>query len=119
MRLHVGCSFTYRAETATPTVFQVQPSPCHDLRMAAEVWMLEPFGKMRHYKDLYRNTCMRTVLPAGRSTLRYAASVDASGAPEEERDLNAPEVAPDELPAFNIPARYVFGYLPSRVHKGQ
>jgi hypothetical protein len=37
MRLHVGCSFTYRSEIATPTVFQVQSRPRHDLRVAAEV----------------------------------------------------------------------------------
>lgn len=109
MRVHVGCSFTYHAEIATPAVFQVQPRACHDLRVAAENWTIEPFSAMRHYQDLYGNPCMRTVLPAGRTTLRYDASVDVPGVPEE-RDLDAPEVAPDELPdpvlLYTLPSRY-------------
>jgi transglutaminase-like putative cysteine protease len=109
LRLHVGCSFTYRAEIATPTVFQVQPSPCHDLRVAAEVWMVEPVGPLRHYRDLYRNPCLRVVLPPGRSTLRYKASVYVSDGPEEH-DLDAPETAPDALPdavlLYTLPSRY-------------
>ena len=105
MRLHVGCAFTYRAEIATPTVFQIQPS---DSRVA-EAWMIEPPSQMRHYQDLYRNLCMRTVLPAGRSTMRYAASVDVPTAPEE-LDLDAPEIAADDLPGtvllYTLPSRY-------------
>ncbi len=106
VRLHVGCSFTYRAEIPTPAVFQIQPS---DLRVAAEVWMTEPVTPMRHYEDVYRNPCVRTVLPAGWSTVRYTASVDVSCAPEE-RDLDAPETAPDDLPdavlLYTLPSRY-------------
>lgn len=108
-RLHVGCSFTYRSEVATPAVFQVQPHPRHDLRVAAEDWMIEPVRPMRHYQDLYRNRCVRTVLPAGRATLRYTASVDVPDA-LEERDLDAPENAPDDLPdsvlLYTLPSRY-------------
>ncbi|HEX6356712.1 transglutaminase family protein [Actinophytocola sp.] len=109
MRLHVGCTFTYRAEIATPTVFQIQPRPCHDLRVAAEAWMADPSSTMHHYQDLYGNPCMRMVLPAGLSTLRYAASVEVSGAPEEH-DLDAVENAPEDLPdrvlLYTLPSRY-------------
>ncbi len=153
MRLHVGCAFTYRAEIATPTVFQIQPS---DSRVA-EAWMIEPPSQMRHYQDLYRNLCMRTVLPAGRSTMRYAASVvhesevqdyESHGLAENQRvraicahvhqhlrfrhgsttplstaaDVDAggfgvcrdfAHLAISFCRALNIPARYVFGYLPA------
>lgn len=109
LRLHVGCSFTYRAEIATPTVFQVQPSPCDGQRVAAEVWMTEPVSPMRHYVDLYRNPCLRVVLPPGRSVLRYKASVHVPDRPEA-RDLDAPETAPDDLPdavlMYTLPSRY-------------
>ena len=109
MRLHVGCSFTYHVEIATPTVFQLQPRACHNLRVANESWTIEPFSATRHYEDLYGNPCVRTVLPAGRTTLRYDASVDVPGVPEE-RDLDAPEIAPDDLPdpvlLYTLPSRY-------------
>jgi transglutaminase-like putative cysteine protease len=101
--------FTYRAEIATPAVFQVRPSPCHDVRVAAEAWMTDPFSTMHRYHDLYRNQCLRIVLPVGRSTLRYSASVSVSDVPEEY-DLDAPETAPEDLPdsvlLYTLPSRY-------------
>lgn len=109
MRLHVGCTFAYRAEIATPTVFQIQPRPCDDVRVAAEAWMIDPFSTTHYYEDLYRNQCLRIILPAGRSTLRYAASVYVSGVPEEY-DSDAPENAPEDLPdpvlLYTLPSRY-------------
>lgn len=109
MRLHVGCTFTYRAEIATPTVFQIQPRQGHGVQVAAEAWMTTPFSTMHHYRDLYGNPCMRIVLPAGLSTLRYAASINVSGAPEA-RDVDAPENAPENLPdpvlLYTLPSRY-------------
>lgn len=109
MRLHVGCAFTYRAEVATPAVFQIQPHPSQDTHVAAEAWMIDPFTTTHHYQDLYQNRCLRIVLPAGRSTLRYAGSVHVSDVPED-CDLDAPENAPEDLPdsvlLYTLPSRY-------------
>jgi len=109
MRLDVGCSFTYLAEIATPAIFQIQPNPGPALRVASERWTIQPFTTMREYEDLYGNPCARTVLPAGRTTLRYAATVDVPDGPEPH-DADAPEVAPEHLPdsvlLYTLPSRY-------------
>jgi transglutaminase-like putative cysteine protease len=109
MDLRVGCEFAYRAEIPTPTVFQIQPGTADDVRMVSEDWRIEPAARMRHYRDLYDNPCLRVVLPAGRSVLRYDASVEVPDAPEDA-DPDAPETAPDDLPDpllhYTLPSRY-------------
>jgi transglutaminase-like putative cysteine protease len=109
MRLDVGCSFTYVSEIATPVVFQIQPNPGPALRVASESWTVHPFTALREYEDLYGNPCARTVLPAGRTTLRYTASVDVPDRPEA-RDLDAPETPPADLPdsvlLYTLPSRH-------------
>jgi transglutaminase-like putative cysteine protease len=109
LRLDVGATFTYHAEIGTPTVFQIQPSACDEPRVVRQAWETEPVSPARHYRDLYGNPCLRVVLPPGRSVLRYDATVDASGEPEDE-DLDAPELGPDDLPdatlLYTLPSRY-------------
>ncbi len=108
-QVRVGCSFVYRAEIDTPTVFQVQPSDGRGVRVLDENWSIEPAVVGRHYRDLYDNPCLRIVLPAGRSTLCYDALVEVPDAPEDA-DEDAVEVAPDQLPdevlLYTLPSRY-------------
>jgi transglutaminase-like putative cysteine protease len=106
----VGCAFTYRAEIGTPTVFQIQPGTCDDeARVVTEAWATEPESPTRHYRDLYGNPCLRVVLPPGRSVLRYDATVEVSGLPEDA-DPDAPELGADDLPddtlLYTLPSRY-------------
>ena len=46
-------------------------------------WSMDPQARIRHYTDLYSNACVRVVLPAGRSVLRYDALVLVPDATEE------------------------------------
>jgi transglutaminase-like putative cysteine protease len=108
-RVRVGCSFTYRAEVDTPTVFQVQPSDGRGVRVLHETWSIQPEVALRHYRDLYGNPCLRVVLPAGRSRLRYDAHAEVPDA-VEDADEDASEVPPDQLPdevlLYTLPSRY-------------
>ena len=65
--------------------------------------------RLRRYVDLYGNSCLRVVLPAGRSTLRYDALVLVPDA-TEDADEDAPELSPEELPddvlLYTLPSRY-------------
>jgi transglutaminase-like putative cysteine protease len=109
LSLDVGCSFTYVAEIATPVVFQVQPDTEPTQRVRSETWQSHPFVPLRDYEDLYGNPCVRTVLPPGRTTVRYTASVDVPGKPDDQ-DLAAGETIPAELPdpvlLYTLPSRY-------------
>ncbi len=108
-RLSVGCHFTYDAAIATPAVFQVQPaeSPLYSNR--TEAWASTPQMTLRAYSDLYGNPCTRLVLPPGRSTFSYAATLEVPDA-TEEADESAREIAPEQLPdetlIYTLPSRY-------------
>jgi hypothetical protein len=108
-RLDVGCSFTYLAEVPTPVIFEIQPDPGPALVVTSEKWTVQPFAALHDYEDLYGNPCVRTVLPAGRTTARYSASVDVPEGPEAH-DPGARETPPQDLPdpvlLSTLPSRY-------------
>ena len=108
-RLRIGCEFVYRAEVPTPTVFQVQPTTTPDVSVADEEWSFQPDAQVRRYTDLYGNPCLRTVLPAGGSVLRYAAVATVPDA-VDDADPTAAEnpVAelPDDVLLYTVPSRY-------------
>jgi len=109
-RLRLGCEFVHVAAVDTPTVVQVEPLPSAPISIARQEWSMEPMLAHRRYLDLYGNYCLRVVLPAGRSTLRYDALVLVPDA-TEDIDPAAPELPPDELPddvlVYTLPSRYV------------
>ena len=108
-RLLIGCEFTYVAAIPTPVVFQVQPAASADVTVNDGRWAAEPALPARPYTDLYGNPCMRTVLPAGTSSVRYRATAVVPDATEESNE-DARECAPDELPddtlIYTLPSRY-------------
>jgi transglutaminase-like putative cysteine protease len=108
-RLRIGCEFVYHAEIPTPTVFQVQPTLAAEVLVAGESWSFEPDLDVRRYSDLYGNPCLRTVLPLGRSVLRYAAEATVRDA-VDDADPDAPEnpvaALPDDVLLFTLPSRY-------------
>lgn len=110
-RLRIGCEFRYRAEVATAAVFQVQPLPEEAAWVTDETWAFEPEPSPppRHYRDLYGNSCLRLVLPAGTSRMTYAAVATVPDEPESA-DESAAEVAADQLPddvlLYTLPSRY-------------
>ncbi|MET1006712.1 MAG: transglutaminase family protein [Propionibacteriaceae bacterium] len=106
----VGCEFTYSASRDTPAVFQVKPLKDQKVTLSDERWGTDPERPTRIYQDLYGNDCLRLILPAGRSVLSYhAVATTPDGG--EEYDLDAPEVAaenlPDDVLIYTLPSRYV------------
>lgn len=109
LRVQVGCEFVYRAEIPTPTVFQVRPLDEPPVTVRYEQLTTEPVTHSRSYSDLYGNTCVRLILPAGQSALRYQAQVDVPDAPEdaaEDAPELPPEALPDEVLHYTLPSRY-------------
>jgi transglutaminase-like putative cysteine protease len=108
-RIQVGCDFTYAAAISTPVIFQVTPAESAHVLVKDAQWASEPDMAIRGYSDLYGNPCLRTVLPAGRSSFRYQALAVVPDRTEEV-DPGAPELAPDDLPddtlLFTLPSRY-------------
>jgi hypothetical protein len=71
-RIRIGCGFTYVAAVSTPVIFQVQPAESALVSLEGGHWTSEPVMDIHGYTDLYGNPCLRTVLPAGRSSFGYA-----------------------------------------------
>jgi transglutaminase-like putative cysteine protease len=108
-RVSIGCDFVYEAAIPTPAIFQVQPAESAVFTVVSEEWSSAPQMTLRSYSDLYGNPCTRAVLPAGRSSFRYAAQVDVPDA-VEDTDENAREVTAEQLPddtlIYTLPSRY-------------
>ena len=109
-RMRIGCEFTYRSEIPTSTVFQVEPlADQPGVTVSDAHWVFEPDAAVRRYTDLYGNPCLRTVLPAGVSTLRYDAVAVVPDA-VEDADESAPEVPaealPDDVLIYTLPSRF-------------
>jgi transglutaminase-like putative cysteine protease len=108
-RVRVGCEFVYEAAVDTPAVFQVEPLDAAPVNVERPEWSTEPAARIRRYADLYGNPCTRVVLPAGRSVLRFGASVLVPDATEDAGE-DAPELPPDRLPddvlIYTLPSRY-------------
>src|SRR6201994_3806654 len=107
--LLIGCEFTYVAAVPTPTVFQVQPPTSPLITIEDARWDSEPPVVTRGYTDLYGNPCVRAVLPAGRSVVRYGAVATVPDA-AEDADEDAPEQTPATLPddplLYPLPSRF-------------
>jgi transglutaminase-like putative cysteine protease len=108
-RIWVGCDFTYVAEVSTPAVFLVRPIQMHPIAVEDARWTTDPPIAIRDYADLYDNPCVRAVLPAGRSSVRFRAVAVVPDATEDV-DEEALELPPDALPnaalTYTLPSRY-------------
>ena len=108
-RILIGCEFAYVAAVSTPVIFQVQPADSPGVSLEGGHRTSEPAMDIRGYTDLYGNRCLRTVLPAGRSSFGYQALAVVPDQ-TEEADQDAPECVPDALPddtlIYTLPSRY-------------
>lgn len=109
MRLRVGCEFSFHAEGATPSVWQVRVRPEGSHRLLSESWEVSPDTPSTCYLDTYGNACDRLTLSAGTNTVRYDATVVVPGEPDGV-DAGAPQVPVEELPdeslLFLLPSRF-------------
>ena len=109
IRIRVGCKFGGLAAEWSPAVFQVQPRCGKIQELLEESWQMEPEVARHEYFDLYGNTCQRLTVPSGEFTLRYDAVVRTPFL-LDATDINAPELAADDLPdkvlIYTSPSRY-------------
>jgi transglutaminase-like putative cysteine protease len=110
LEVRVGCEFVFEAAEASPSVFQVEPHPQFPHAVLQERWDCEPMAARREYVDAFGNRCQRLTIPAGKSTVRYDATVEISDEPDVVRK-DAKKVPPEDLPEetlqFLLPSRYV------------
>jgi transglutaminase-like putative cysteine protease len=109
LRIDVGCEFKYEVAVPTPAIFMVRPEVHAGQELLTEEWTLEPDAPYHDYRDVYGNICRRTILPAGPSSVHYAAMVGVSN----ELDPYAPDAVqyaaedlPDDVLLFTLPSRY-------------
>lgn len=108
-RVRVGCEFVYVAAVDTPTVFQVEPRNAAPISLAQQEWSFWPEIRAHRYTDVYNNPCVRLVLPAGRSVLRYDAVAvvpDATEDADEQAQQLPPDELPDEVLIYTLPSRF-------------
>jgi len=97
----------YLAQADTPAVIQVEPRDAAAVKLVHQQWSVQPQVRLRRYGD--GNPCMRLILPAGRSVLRYDA-VTLVPDTTEDTSQRAPKPAPDDLPddvlIYTLPSRF-------------
>jgi transglutaminase-like putative cysteine protease len=107
MLVRIGCQFEYDTLLRTPSLWQLRPHPDGAHGLVRESW--EPPAPASYYIDAYGNACDRVTLPAGRSVLRYDATVDVPATPDDV-DPAASEAAIEELPSeafvYLLPSRF-------------
>src|SRR6202012_2260654 len=113
-QIGIGCGFTYVAEIETPVVFHIQPRSADEITLTGAQLDADPAMALHAYTDLYGNPCVRAVLPAGRSLVRYAAVATVPDA-TEDADPPAPECPAADAPAdpllFPLPSRFCLPVL--------
>ncbi len=107
--LDLGCTFRYSSLAPTAAVFQIKPTDNPQVQLSAESWTVSSDVPSHDFRDSFGNTCTRLVLPEGITTFTYAAQAQVPDATEDV-DLDAPEVAPadlpDELLQYTISSRF-------------
>jgi transglutaminase-like putative cysteine protease len=109
LRIDVGCQFKYSVEVPTPAIFLVRPEEQQGQRVFGERWSIEPDAPYHDYRDLYGNSCRRTMLPAGESTVRYDAQIEVPDEldPYKPDAMQYPaEALPDDVLIYTLPSRY-------------
>jgi transglutaminase-like putative cysteine protease len=107
MLVRIGCQFEYEAPDNTPSLWQVRPRSNTEQRIVTEAW--QPPAPGRIYFDTYGNACDRLTLPAGRSILRYDATVEVPPS-FDDADKGATQVGIEDLPddafVYLLPSRF-------------
>ncbi len=108
-RIDLGCTFVQWSQRPVHAVFQVEPVLGDIATISGEEWTSDPAIQTRSYRDSYGNRCRRLMLPAGRSEITFRATAEVPDA-TEEIDLDAPEIAPADLPdevmIYTLPSRF-------------
>jgi transglutaminase-like putative cysteine protease len=110
MKIRVGCDLTYECVAPTPMVLMlnVHPSRAADL-LAPDLIRVSPTRPLSIYADMFGNTCVRLVAPAGDIRIVTDTLVADSGLPDpvvpEARQHPISELPHDAL-QFLMPSRF-------------
>jgi len=105
--VRVGCEFEFEAPVAVPSLWQVRPRLDGEHKVLSETW--ETPAPARSYSDAFGNQCDRFTLPAGRSIVRYDATVEVPSRFDEmdkSATAQAIEELPDEAFVYLLPSRF-------------
>ena len=110
MHIRIGYELIYDCPQPTPMMLMlnVHPSRAHDL-LSPDTLTAEPAVPITSYRDVFNNTCLRLVAPAGRIRLTADATVQDSGEPDpvpENRPQHPVEELPDETLVYLLGSRY-------------
>ena len=109
MQVRVGCEFVQRVAVPTHAILHVEPRLDAGIQILDESWDHEPQLMSDRYVDGFGNLCRRLTIPEGVSTLRYDCTVDVTAEPDPYAP-DAPELAPEDLPAdtlaYTLPSRF-------------
>jgi transglutaminase-like putative cysteine protease len=109
MKIRVGCDLTYECAAPTPMVLMlnVHPSRVADL-LAPDLIRVAPIRPLSTYIDMFGNTCVRLVAPAGDIRIVTDTLVADSGRPDP--------VAPDarQHPISDLPHDALMFLMASR-----
>lgn len=90
-------------------MIQVEPRLEDGVRALVEGWANEPAVAMARYVDGFGNTCRRTTILPGRSSIHYTALLDVPDA-ADPKFLDGVEVPPEDLPdetlVYTLPSRF-------------
>ena len=107
--VRVGCEFVQERDSDTPSVIQVRPRPEYLVGLHDESWSTDPQVDTHLYTDMYGNSCLRLILPPGRSTFRYSAIADVldeTEAVDPTVPQNDPQDLPDDVLVYTLPSRF-------------
>ena len=124
LALALGCTFGLECLRATSAIMQVAPRPERGVSIRHEAWDTD--DPHHCYVDHYGNRCERFALEPGETRIAYEARVLLPN----PADVIAPTALETPVAmlrslaitfcrALNIPARYVFGYLPDDVPQSE
>jgi transglutaminase-like putative cysteine protease len=106
VRIHFGCRFDYQADLPVPAVAIVEPHSSLRDAVLADRW---DGARSMRYEDIYGNVCRRFVLPPGKSSFAYEATVRVSTEPEE-----TPGETDTQHRIEDLPSTLLHWLLPSR-----
>ena len=109
MDISIGCRLGFQVAHPTHAVVVVEPHVDEESRVAGARFSVEPDIPTSTYVDVFGNRCRRMTLPVGAVELRFDATADATGEPDDI-DPAAGELYPADLPddalVFLLPSRY-------------
>jgi len=109
VRIRLGCEFRFDAALAVAAVTLLRARQDGGVTVESETWHVQPNSTFSDFVDLYGNHARRTVIGAGKASLRYDAEVVASAAPDEFCPVavqHPVEDLPGEILIYTLGSRY-------------